>query len=64
MISVGVYYIKYNMPTVSVLKKDLEAYLGREITFQELFDLCFEFGLEVELAKKGDDDSDEEEEQP
>lgn len=52
------------MPTVSVLKKDLEAYLGREITFQELFDLCFEFGLEVELAKKGDDDSDEEEEQP
>ncbi len=52
------------MPTVSILKKDLEKALGRPMTYDQLFELCFEFGLEVEVAKKGDaEDSDEGEEE-
>ncbi|KAG0243886.1 phenylalanine--tRNA ligase subunit beta [Actinomortierella wolfii] len=36
------------MPTVSVDKEELYKALGREYTFDEFMDLCFDFGIELE----------------
>ena len=37
------------MPNVNVLKKELMHYIGRQFTDEQFIDLCFEFGLEIEI---------------
>ena len=37
------------MPNVNVLKKELMQYIGRQFTDEQFIDLCFEFGLEIEI---------------
>ena len=38
------------MPNVLVVRDELFDALGQKFTFEEFEDLCFEFGLEVELS--------------
>lgn len=38
------------MPNVLVLQDDLFRYLGRSFTHEEFEDLCFAFGLEIEIG--------------
>lgn len=38
------------MPNVNVLKKELLQYIGRQFTDDQLIDLGFEFGLEIEIG--------------
>jgi len=38
------------MPNVLVLQEDLFRYLGRSFTNEEFEDLCFAFGLEIEIG--------------
>ena len=37
------------MPNVNVLKKELMEYIGKQFTDDQFIDLCFEFGLEIEI---------------
>ena len=37
------------MPNVNVLKKELMQYIGKQFTDDQFIDLCFEFGLEIEI---------------
>lgn len=37
------------MPNVNVLKKELMHFIGRQFTDEQFIDLCFEFGLEIEI---------------
>ena len=38
------------MPVVYVVKEELFKFVGRAFTDQEFEDLCFEYGLEMEMA--------------
>ncbi len=38
------------MPNVNVLKKELFAAIGREFTDAEFEDLCFQYGVELEIG--------------
>ncbi len=38
------------MPNVNVLKSELFAAIGREYTHEEFFELCFQYGVEVEIG--------------
>ncbi|KAL5014341.1 hypothetical protein ScPMuIL_008611 [Solemya velum] len=47
------------MPTVTVNRDDLFLALGKSYTFEEFDELCFEFGLEVELGDEEGQDASE-----
>jgi phenylalanyl-tRNA synthetase beta chain len=38
------------MPNVNVLKKELFAAIGKEFTDDEFFDICFQYGVELEIG--------------
>jgi phenylalanyl-tRNA synthetase beta chain len=38
------------MPNVNVLKKELFAAIGKEYSHDDFFDLCFQYGVEVEIG--------------
>lgn len=38
------------MPNVNVLKKELFAAIGKEFTDSEFEDLCFQYGVELEIG--------------
>lgn len=42
------------MPNVNVLKKELLQYIGKDFTDDQFTDLCFEFGLEIEIGTAGE----------
>jgi len=38
------------MPNVNVLRKELFAAIGKEFTDDEFFDICFQYGVELEIG--------------
>ena len=43
------------MPTVGVERDELFKVLGRSYTDKEFDELCFEFGIELDEVRRGDD---------
>ena len=47
----------YTMPTVNILKHNFEQEMGKKYSFEELEQLCFDFGIELEEYTETDEES-------